>query len=647
MRAALAAAVLVVAPPMLEAFAAPKAMVLRLTGIPLMLGVIAWRFPRGGISRPSTPDLLAIGALLLSIAAAFRAEAPSIAWFGEPQQREGLSTLLGLAGLHVATRAGHRDAADRARTIAVLIASTGLAALWALVEAAGWDPFPAAGTPPYAGVDVRPGSSLGNPILLGVLCAAVLPLGLSRLANRPGSTRWVGPLCAAMAAAIVATLSRGAWLAASAGVGVTAVLLTRRHGGRTAAATLAWAVLPAVLMLLTGYAPAVLARLGEGSAAASSAERAVFASAALRLIAAHPWTGVGPDGFMLLYPSVQSGAAWAGTPAHAHSAVLQFAATSGLPALLLALAAAAVLLTRAIAHERDERCGLLPAGSALVVSALLNPLGHAGAALLAVLSAFVIEPRACTPARPRSAVRWPAAAMLIGLAALLPDALREWGAEQRAVAAHVTLEASLTSPDGRSMHAAAAAADVARALRPHEDAYAILAADAHLAVARIAAAEGGETAATAALASEHAARAAISVRPQRAVPWERLAAALAWQATVAESAARRPLEQAALAGVAECERRAPGDAALRYSAAAHLARAGMQTAARGVLQRALALGEAPGEAHAFAAALALAESDTAAALESLRAARMARWEDPGDPRRAQVERGIERLARRP
>lgn len=644
MRAALIACILAVLPSLLEAFVVPKAMALRLLGLPLLAGTLVWAMLRERVARPTALDGVWLAWVVVAVVAAVAARSRSLAWYGEPEQREGLLTLLALAGIHAAARASHRTPRDLSRTLSVVLLVSGLAAAWGLVQALGLDPLVRSDSFAYGAVRVRPGSTLGNPILLGVVLAPALALGVTRLARQPAARRWMGPLLAVMGCAAVATLSRGAWLASATGIAVAAWLSARLHGRRATLEALAWVAVPAALWAVGMLGPAVGARLAEGAAEGSGAERLAFARAAWGMIAARPWTGVGPDGFALAYPGVQSGAAWAGVPAHAHSALLQLTATQGVFGLLVSLVGAVVVARSVIRHASAWREGLPAALAALAVGACVNPLGHAGAAMLAVATGLSAGTRDRTGASRSPAAIWPLVAGLAVLGSLVPDALREWGAERRAAPIHATIEASLAAPDPRALAAASDAADVMRGLRPRDDAYARLAADAHLARARVLAASGEEGAIPSALRAERAARSGALAQPLRAVAWERLGASLAAQAGLTrDTLARARLAEAARSQFIEAARLAPKDAPLLTSAARHLWTAGSLEDAREFVGRTLRLEPVPGEAHAFAAALALAASDTLTARRELHAARVAQWEDERDPRRALTERWLERL----
>src|SRR5262249_19800780 len=152
---------------------------------------------------------------------------PQLSLLGEMSQREGLLTTLALAGIALASTHAHRDERDVHGTLVTILACGVAAAVYAQLQLAGLDPIHWQGEPPYAtqgGVALRPAGPLGNPILLGIVLAASLPIALAWLADRrerrsgSGDAAWLVPAAAVVAASLVVTLSRGAWLAAVVGV---------------------------------------------------------------------------------------------------------------------------------------------------------------------------------------------------------------------------------------------------------------------------------------------------------------------------------------------------------------------------------------------------------------------------------------------
>ncbi|OFV98641.1 MAG: hypothetical protein A3H28_10435 [Acidobacteria bacterium RIFCSPLOWO2_02_FULL_61_28] len=139
-------------------------------------------------------------------------------------------------------------------------------------------------------------------------------------------------LCAAVVTlALLAAFTRGVWLGAFAGV---AYLLARSQR------RLLW-LLPVALLGLYLLSPPWLQRRSESifdlGTDTSNQSRVVMFWTGLRMIAAHPWFGVGPEQVGAEFPLYKPGGmplprAWYG---HLHNNFLQLAAERGIPCLLL------------------------------------------------------------------------------------------------------------------------------------------------------------------------------------------------------------------------------------------------------------------------------------------------------------------------
>ena len=623
-------------------------------GLPLLAWYAA-ELVSGRVGRPAPLVLAVLGWVAAGALATGFSLAPHLSLAGEPSQREGLLTTLALAGLALATTHAHRDERDVKRTLAVVLACGVAAAAYAQLQIAGLDPIRWAGEQTYAargGVALRPASSLGNAILLGVTLAAVLPLALARLATRRGDAAWLVPAGALLAASLLMTLSRGAWLAAVVG-GAVGVALALAAGGSTLRAlwTSAACLAPALLLGAFRAAGPIAARLGEGAQGHSFAARSEIARGALALWRERPWLGVGPDAFGLSYPRVQDAALWReewiGVPTHAHAAALQVLATLGIVGALAGatwLAAAALAWQRAWRGRAEARATLAAiagAFAALLAAGGTNVVGLAGATLFAVCTALPVALVARPErARPRLHAAFPgivAAAVLVFAA---ERGVRELGA--------MTLAQPLREPARRGSATAAewqaittARARVAwQAARrwPGEETLWRIACDASLAESD---ASAGPAGVTAAMTAEGAARRAVALVPWRAVNLDRLANAVGTRALRLGSAA---LADSAEASFARAGSLAPVDAWLlvsriRFELERRDGERALASARRlGALYPEAALG------HSLAgAALALLGRADEARAELLRA-RDARWEEDAGEQRAALERLLEQLA---
>jgi O-antigen ligase len=533
---ALVSAVLAFLPGVLDPFMPPKAALLRLLGLPLLAwALLEWdadrRSPQGaGFTQPL--DLAVIAWVAASVLATFTSAAPHLSLLGEITQREGVLTTLALAGLYAGARRTHSAPAARAGTLAVLAAALAAAALYALVQLAGFDPLAWEGVARYpagAFTALRPGSSVGNANLLGVLMAAGVALLAAQLARGTSGLAWRGPALAAMSVALVATLSRGAWLAAACGLGVALVPVSGAGDAAARARVRVAAVLalvPAAAWALLVARAGVLARAGEAFSghATSGPARLTIAQAALTIARAHPLTGGGPDTFRLLFPALQDRALAAeiGMPLHAHSVVLQVLATLGLIGIIAGAAwCAALTLTLRDARVQRAQSDLAAPTVALAAAGVVNVTGLAGAAVFVTLSALAACAAVPVPDIAYVAARPPSRARRISLVLaglLVAEALAQAIPEMRALREAAITRAALTQP---ASDAASRAASIDMALTHSASMVARPPADDEIwrwrAVALLAAAQAGSGARYGTLGEAEAAAAkACALVPRRA-----------------------------------------------------------------------------------------------------------------------------------
>lgn len=257
-----------------------------------------------------------------------------------------------------------REREARARILFFILAAGCLQALYGLIQSAGLEPFVASVLGPHSfGFDQlnwavsfggRAGAFFGNPNFLGGHLALLLPLALA-LAMDERRKGWRRRLAWAvamlLAAGLVVTQTRGAWLGAAAGLGAM-LLACRRHmrglitRNRAALGALGAAAALALLLFFAGHAQN-LSRLGSVfSGDEELSRRFTLMRCSLSLAARHPLLGVGPGNFRIFFPSVET----AGlsheelltrpyiVSEHAHNDLIQMAAEAGWPAALLMLA---------------------------------------------------------------------------------------------------------------------------------------------------------------------------------------------------------------------------------------------------------------------------------------------------------------------
>ncbi len=287
--------------------------------------------------------------------------------------------------------------ADRRLLMKTALGAAALASAYAVVQAAGLDPFVPAGNLSYG----RAMSTLASPVFLGAYLTLWLPVALHWALSEPGDERFGRTALALIAAGLLATVSRGAWLAAALG----AVVYLRLTGRLRAPgwSWRRWAALAAVAALAAAWAAGALARRGAADFGREG-ERLAIWGVAFDLFRAHPWLGVGPDAFELglrqaRTESVIHVLGQGLRLGHAHNDLLQIAATTGLLGLgayLWLLAALVLEAKRFLAAEKDRaRAASLVAGlTALFVNLQLNIVSLPAYVSAALAAGLLVRPRA-------------------------------------------------------------------------------------------------------------------------------------------------------------------------------------------------------------------------------------------------------------
>ncbi len=657
---ALVVAILGFWPAALEPFAPLKAVFLRGIGLGLLVwvGAEAWA---GRVRRPGALTLAVAGWVVVSALATALSWSPRLSFVGELGQREGMLLALALAGLHVAAAHAHRDERQvRTTLLTLLLAGVG-AALHAQLQLAGLDPLSADGVRTHAvhgGLALLPTGPLGDPRLLGVVLAVVLPVALARLAETRSDATWLVPATALLAASLVTTLAREAWFAAAIGsaVALAAALVAGAPVGRVAWTT-AVSLLPALVLATVAASDPSVSQLAGSLDAHAPATREIIVRGAFQLWSERPWSGVGPDAFGFAYPRVQELAlwrdGWVALPVQAPTVALQLLATLGVLGVLAGLAwvvaagRGIVVAWLGLPAARATLAGLAGAFAALLLCGLFGIVGLAGAAMFALCSALpaAIGGRpalAVKPVRPVLPGVFAAAAVLLCVLELA-SGVREIPALTLARSSRDAGDrARFTPSEWRALtRARELTAWNAAARLPHEAALWRLACDASLAAGEAA---GPAAADTVFLAAERAARRLVTLEPNRAANLERLGKARAARAAREGNAV---LADSMDVAFERASRLAPADGRLLGAQGrAHLA---LRNGARAfeVAQKLIGLypEAAAGYTLSGAALLLLGRDDDARA--SLLRAHAARWEAGADEQRAAVARLLERLEKPP
>jgi O-antigen ligase len=186
----------------------------------------------------------------------------------------------------------------------------------------------------------RPRGSLGMYMTYSGQLMLVACIAAARVLFRKDDRMWSALVMPALVAAVVATLSRNAWVGACAGIGLLLLIRDFRLV----------ALLPVAAAVFIAAAPAQLTErlyssfrintVSRDSAATeasvlSNRDRLAMARSGLRIIKDDPLTGVGPDMVRMVYPQYRDPEAVQQLNSHLHNVPLQIAAERGIPALIL------------------------------------------------------------------------------------------------------------------------------------------------------------------------------------------------------------------------------------------------------------------------------------------------------------------------
>jgi len=317
--------------------------------IPLAIGWVAsrWRLEsfREAVAHPLTA-FAALYALLVVLSVCFSLD-PRVSLRAIP----GLSLFL-----LVPMTIDLVDGVGRARTVLLALAASGTAmAIFGLAQLA------------------RAGSTLQNRIhanlshymtLSGLTLIAGCVL-LAFLFEGRGRERWIGAAALIPFAAMVFTLTRGAYVGAVAAV--TAYLALRRPRGLLLVAP----ALIAMFFLLPSDVRHRAASIADPTDR-TNRDRIAMARAGARMIADRPIFGLGPEMVKPYYTLYRDPDAPRWRVPHLHDNVLQIAAASGVFAAGAYLALLALFLARAgwlLRSERDSARGLVASAAFLAVVA--------------------------------------------------------------------------------------------------------------------------------------------------------------------------------------------------------------------------------------------------------------------------------------
>ena len=376
---------------------------------------------------------LPILVIAAGIATTVAADVPRVAW------RDLRTVIVEPALLFLVLLSVMRDRADAQRLGVALVLGAVVSAVIALALIPTGAVVTDAGPPRLRGL-------FGSPNNLALILERALPVtvGLALVAgSRPRLRVAAWATVALLAAVLVLTFSRGAWIGALAGLAFALYPVWRRessaardpdprHSGekpapysirgrnpvrilrrlRTAAPLLAAGLIAAGLLAATITTGGDnLARLLRPSDAATAA-RPLLWDSAWRMIADNPVLGIGPDNFLYHYPDYIRPEAWAEPNiSHAHNIALDTWLTLGIPGLVVVVAVLAV-------YARTWRAALRRStdGSRALVFGL-------GGAMLATLVHGIVDSSLYLPEL--AAIFWVIVALTVMLAAPPPSFRRK------------------------------------------------------------------------------------------------------------------------------------------------------------------------------------------------------------------------------
>lgn len=309
-RLVLLAAVVVVSlftvPAAVEPYALPKAVAVAVAAVAVLgLGVvIATR--RGQVILPWLPATTAVAVFVVAaILATLTSDVPAISFFGVHGRSTGL-LLYGATSVTFLVAAQRFDLSGARAFCAVLLATAGVVAVWALLERLGVGGF---GGSTALGEDVTL-TSMGNPNFVAAYLAIATPIGLWGTMSSGWPSPWrasSGIVLALLVAALLLTRSAQGPVSAAAGA-VVFVLgwLWFRRGN--------WRRIGVGVLLLAaalGGVLAVLGVLGQGPLAGLATVgnvrlRTFYWAAAADIVSDRPLLGVGLDRYAAFFRAYQS-----------------------------------------------------------------------------------------------------------------------------------------------------------------------------------------------------------------------------------------------------------------------------------------------------------------------------------------------------
>jgi O-antigen ligase len=210
-------------------------------------------------------------------------------------------------------------------------------------------------------LEQRPKGALGLYMTYSGQLMLVLCLVVARVLFWPRDRMWPMLVLPALVVAVVATLSRNAWVGACAGVGLLLLFRDfRLLGFVPVAAALFIALAPSTVTERVRSMFQLEVSAEATASVRSNQDRVAMIRSGWRMIKDHPFTGVGPDMVEQVYPVYRDPSAVNQLNPHLHNVPVQIAAERGLPALALWITMLAVMVRDYIRQRRHGPWAFLP-----------------------------------------------------------------------------------------------------------------------------------------------------------------------------------------------------------------------------------------------------------------------------------------------
>jgi O-antigen ligase/tetratricopeptide (TPR) repeat protein len=294
-------------------------------------------------------DAVSLGFLLFlgsAAASTIFSISPWTSIFGAHESFAGIFTIAAYTILFFATRSLCRTADDARRLLVASVIGAAVASTYALVQVTQIDPI-RWGRISRFGEYIRPFATMGHPNFLSAFLVMAFPIAAFFVyravrRDRAFEAATFGAVGLLSSVVIAISISRGAWLAFAAVLGIllfAAFALGRERSARTyvfaaLAPFVAGALTIGVLYLAIPSGPSIVQSVSDRAAhLTEAATRKEIWKAGLRMFAEKPVFGCGLDAFQLAFEQKRTVeywiTEWNGTPTKAHNEAIHILATQG------------------------------------------------------------------------------------------------------------------------------------------------------------------------------------------------------------------------------------------------------------------------------------------------------------------------------